>query len=135
MTNREMEVGTVQTECSAGQLEFQVFAGRRVEAAFNGGHQSSDAGVLLLREVAERTGLIRRFASYFTDHRRPERVEHTIEQLLGQRVFGQALEWFVSEPLYSIQHDIIVVAKGMSSAYMGLTLGNPYRRWLGRGRG
>jgi len=81
----------VQTECSAGQLEFQAFAGRRVEAAFNVGHQSSDAGVLLLREVAERTGLIRRFASYFTDHRRPERVEHTVEQLLGQRVFGQAL--------------------------------------------
>jgi len=81
----------VQTECSAGQLEFQAFAGRRVEAAFNGGHQSSNAGVLLLREVAERTGLIGRFASCFTDHRRPERIEHTVEQLLGQRVLGQAL--------------------------------------------
>ena len=81
----------MQTECSAGQLEFQAFAGRRVEAAFNGGHQSSDAGVLLLREVAERTGLIGRFASCFTDHRRSERVEHTVEQLLGQRVLGQAL--------------------------------------------
>jgi len=81
----------VQTECSAGQMEFQVFGGRRVEAAFDGGHQSSDAGVLLLREVAERTGLIDRFASCFRDHRRPERIEHTVEQLLGQRVFGQAL--------------------------------------------
>ena len=81
----------MQTECSAVQLEFQAFAGRRVEAAFDGGHQSSDAGVLLLREVAERTGLIQRFASCFTDHRRPERIEHTVEQLLGQRVFGQAL--------------------------------------------
>ena len=81
----------MQTECSRDQLEFQVFGGRRVEAAFDGGHQSSDAGVLLLREVAERTGLIGRFASCFSDHRRPERIEHTVEQLLGQRVFGQAL--------------------------------------------
>jgi hypothetical protein len=72
-------------------LEFQAFGGRRVEGAFDGGHQSSDAGVLLLREVAERTGLIGRFASCFSDHRRPERIEHTVEQLLGQRVFGQAL--------------------------------------------
>ena len=58
-------------------------------AAFNGGRQTSDAGLLLLREVAERTGLIRRFAACFTDHRRPEFSEHTVEELLGQRVLGQ----------------------------------------------
>jgi hypothetical protein len=61
-----------------------------VVAAFNGGRQTSDAGVLLLREVAERTGLIRRFAACFTDHRRPEFLEHTVEELLGQRVLAQA---------------------------------------------
>jgi hypothetical protein len=60
-------------------------------AAFDGGWQTSDAGVLLLREVAERTGLIRRFAACFTDHRRAERVEHRVEELVGQRVLGQAL--------------------------------------------
>ncbi|MEE8581985.1 MAG: transposase [Myxococcota bacterium] len=53
--------------------------------------RSSDAGLLLLREVADRTALIRRFASCFRDHRRPERIEHKVDQLLGQRVFGQAL--------------------------------------------
>jgi hypothetical protein len=81
----------MQTECRAVQLEFQTFGSRRVEGAFDGGHQSSDSGLLLLREVAVRTGLIGRFACYFHDHRRPERIEHTVEQLLGQRVLGQAL--------------------------------------------
>jgi hypothetical protein len=52
--------------------------------------QTSDAGLLLLREVVAGTGLIRRFAGCFTDHRRPERVEHTVEELLGQRVLAQA---------------------------------------------
>jgi hypothetical protein len=79
----------MQTDCSPGQLEFQAFGSRQVVAAFNGGRQTSDAGILLLREVAESTGLIRRFAACFTDHRRPEFIEHTVGELLGQRVLAQ----------------------------------------------
>ena len=81
----------MQTDCSPRQLEFQGLGSREVVAAFDGGRQTSDGGVLLLREVAEGTGLIRRFASCFTDHRRAERIEHTVEELLSQRVLGQAL--------------------------------------------
>ncbi|NIW38542.1 MAG: IS1380 family transposase [Gemmatimonadetes bacterium] len=77
------------TDCSPGQLEFQGFGGRRVEAAFDGGRQTSDAGLLLLREVAERTGLLRRFAGCFRDYRRPERIEHTVGELVSQRVLAQ----------------------------------------------
>jgi hypothetical protein len=60
-----------------------------VEAAFDGGHQTSDAGLLLLREVAERTGLFRRFAGCFTDHRRQDLIEHTVDELVSQRVLAQ----------------------------------------------
>jgi hypothetical protein len=60
-----------------------------VEAAFDGGRQTSDSGLLLLREVAERTGLLKRFAGCFTDHRRPERIEHSVEELMSQRVLAQ----------------------------------------------
>jgi hypothetical protein len=80
----------VQSDCSATQLEFQALGGRQVVAAFDGGRQTQDGGLLLLREVAERTGLIRCFASCFRDHRRPDRIEHTVEELLGQRVLAQA---------------------------------------------
>jgi len=79
----------VQTDCSRDQLEFQGFHGRRVEAAFDGGRQTSDAGLLLLREVAARTGLLRRFAGCFSDHRRQDSIEHTVEELISQRVFAQ----------------------------------------------
>jgi hypothetical protein len=81
----------VQTECTPGQLEFQGFGRRQVVAAFDGGRQTSDGGVVLLREVAERSGLIRRFAACFTDHRRQDCIEHTVEELVGQRVLAQAL--------------------------------------------
>jgi hypothetical protein len=40
--------------------------------------------------VAERTGLLRRFAQCFRDHRAPELIEHTVEELLAQRVLAQA---------------------------------------------
>ena len=81
----------MQTDCTPQQLEFQGLGSRRVVAAFDGGRQTSDGGVLLLREVAERTGLMRRLAACFTDHRRREIIEHTVEELLGQRVLAQAL--------------------------------------------
>jgi hypothetical protein len=58
-----------------------------VVADFSAGRLSPDAGgVLLLREVAERSGLLRRFAECFTDHRDPERIEHTVLELVTQRV-------------------------------------------------
>ena len=82
-------VSTVRTDCSADQLEFQAFGGRRVEVAFDGGQQTSDAGLLLLREVAERTGLLKRFADCFSDHRRPDLIEHTVQELVSQRVLAQ----------------------------------------------
>ena len=80
----------VQTDCTATQFEFQGLGRRQVVACFNGGRLTSDAGVLLLREAAERTGLVRRFAQCFTDHRDPTRTEHTVAELVAQRVLALA---------------------------------------------
>jgi hypothetical protein len=62
-----------------------------VVASFDGGRISSDGGVLLLGETDRRLGLLERFAACFEDHRAPEWVEHSVEDLLRQRVFGLAL--------------------------------------------
>lgn len=59
-----------------------------MEAAFDGGRVTSDGGLALLRELTMRSGVIRQFAACFTDHRDPDRIEHTVEELLGQRVLG-----------------------------------------------
>jgi hypothetical protein len=47
--------------------------------------------VLLLREVAELTGWLRRFATCFRDGRESARTEHSVEVLVAQRVLGIAL--------------------------------------------
>ena len=64
---------------------------RSVVADFNGGTITSDAGALLLGQTDQAVGLIRRAAECFVDHRDAERIEHTVEQLLRQRVFALAL--------------------------------------------
>ena len=78
------------TECNASQQEFKGFGKLRVVGAFNGGRISSDGGLLLVREVAQRSRLISKFASCFTDHRDPDRIEHAVESLISQRVLGLA---------------------------------------------
>lgn len=80
----------MKTECRTEQLEFEGLGRRRVVASFDGNHVSSDGGVLLLREVAERTGLFERFAACFQDYREPSRIEHSVLDLISQRVLGIA---------------------------------------------
>ena len=60
------------TECSVREFDFQGLGSRAVTARFDGGAITSDAGGLLLREVEARTGILRRFAACFTDHRDPD---------------------------------------------------------------
>lgn len=80
----------METECSAGQLEFQGLGRRRVQAAFDGGHISSDGGALLLRETDARLDVSGRLAQCFTDHRDPDLVDHSVLELVRQRVYGIA---------------------------------------------
>ena len=42
------------------------------------------------REAEKRTGIIAQFAACFTDHRDPARIEHRVEELVAQRVYGLA---------------------------------------------
>ena len=79
------------TECNASYLDFPMLGSRVVLADFDGGDISSDGGALLLRETERLTGVIRQFAACFTDHRNPDLTEHTVEELIAQRVYALAL--------------------------------------------
>ena len=79
------------TQCNQESFEFHPLFGRAVRGRFDGGAITSDAGGLLLREVEKRTKIVERFAACFTDHRDAERIEHTVKELVAQRVFALAL--------------------------------------------
>jgi len=79
------------TGCSPTLFEFAPVAGRAVVAGFNGGAITSNAGALLLGAADRATGLVQHFAACFRGARSPERIEHEVATLVGQRVFGIAL--------------------------------------------
>ena len=81
----------MRTECKQVRFEFHQLSQRKVKARFDGGKITSDAGVLLLREVERGTGLIAGLAECFRDHRDARLIEHTVEELLGQRIYGLCL--------------------------------------------
>ncbi len=79
------------TDCTAQRYLFQGPGRRDVVACFDGGRISSDGGALLLSETDRKVGLVDGFAACFKDHRAVEWVEHSVEDLVRQRVFGLAL--------------------------------------------
>jgi Transposase DDE domain group 1 len=81
----------MRTECRAKSYEFQPLGKRAVVAGFDGGTITSDGGGLLLRELEAKRRIIEQFAECFVDYRKPELIEHTVEELVGQRIYGLAL--------------------------------------------
>jgi hypothetical protein len=81
----------LSTDCTSRELEFQGVGRRRVVAQFDGGLLSSDGGSLLLGEVERRRGIVARLSECCTDHRDPRFTEHSVFELLAQRIFGLAL--------------------------------------------
>ena len=70
---------------------FQDLGSRKVVADFQGGNVSSDGGLLLLRQVDSGLGISRLLAKCHTDARDQDRIEHSVEELLRQRLFGLVL--------------------------------------------
>ena len=79
------------TECIHSEIRSKAPGRREFVARFDGGDITSDAGALLLGAVEERRSILKRLAGCFTDHRSPNRIEHTVEELVSQRVLAIAL--------------------------------------------
>jgi hypothetical protein len=79
------------TQCTQSSFEFKGHHSREVVARFDGGSISSDGGSLLLRQTDERLNLLARFSGCFLDGREQDRIEHTVLEMVSQRVYGLAL--------------------------------------------
>ncbi len=81
----------MDTRCTPTQLEFHAFGRRQIVGRFDAGRLTADGGAILLREVDHRLGLMRRIADCFTDYRGPRKIEHSVLEMVAQRVGGIAL--------------------------------------------
>lgn len=81
----------MNTHCKSKRFELQG-PGRQVfTGAFDGGHLTSDAGIMVLSELERKLKVLGRFADCFVDMRDSSRTEHSLEELLKQRIFALAL--------------------------------------------
>ena len=87
----EKETAFLMTECTQESFAFADHFSRRVVANFDGARMTSDGGSLLLRRTERRIRLLERVAACFRDGRDPVRVEHTVGEMLAQRIYGLAL--------------------------------------------
>ena len=79
------------TQCTQSSFEFEGHFSRAVVARFDGGAMTSDGGALLLREADRRVNLLARLGCGFEDRRKPWLIEHSVAELVAQRVYGLAL--------------------------------------------
>jgi hypothetical protein len=80
-----------KTDCTEQPLLFQDLDRRKVVVDFSGGTLSSDGGALLLRQVDNNLGVTMALADCFEDSRHQVFVDHSVRELLVQRIFGMAL--------------------------------------------
>jgi hypothetical protein len=79
------------TDCTTQPLLFSSLGRKKIQADFNGGSLTSDAGALLLRELDRRIGLIDSINHCIPDPRNPLYTVHQQRTMLAQRIFAIAL--------------------------------------------
>lgn len=74
-------------------FRFSSSKGLRIKAAFDGGRISSDGGVLLVREADRRLDLTRGLSRLVNDKRRAGSIEHSVESMIRQRIYGLCADY------------------------------------------
>jgi hypothetical protein len=80
-------------KCTQGKIDLGRVGRRVIEADFSGGDLSSEGGVVSLRQLDERLGLTRAAALALGDERRGASAEHSVRDMVAQRIFGLCMGW------------------------------------------
>src|SRR5262249_33240475 len=78
---------------------------KKLTADFNGGTQSSNGGLLLLREAERKLGVCQRLAAGMPDRRDPDRIQHSMREMLMERVSAIACGYQDANDLDRLRHD------------------------------
>ena len=94
------------TECYQTSLEFPPVKRRKVEANFSGGDITSNGGVPLLAQVDKQMGLSQSVARALADSRRQASCNHSLQELLKQRIYALALGYEDLNDHIELRHDL-----------------------------
>ena len=80
---------------------------KAVHLDFDGGRLSSDAGIVLLKDIDDQLGLTHHLAAVLSDPRDARRVKFTLHDLIKQRVFQIAAGYEDANDANTLRHDPI----------------------------
>jgi hypothetical protein len=134
------------TECNQSSFGFEACGKREIVARFDGGTISSDGGAFLLRQTDKRLNLLPRLAACFLDGRNQKLIDHTVLEMLSQRIYGLALgyedindhEQLRKDPVFGIlagreEPDVPLAGKStLNRMELGVETKNRYKKILFR---
>jgi len=77
-----------QAECTSSSYDFGRVSQRKLVADLRGGDLTSDGRLLLIREIDNLYRLSECLSECFTDHREANQVQHNLNTLIAQRLYG-----------------------------------------------
>src|SRR5512134_3394719 len=107
ITDRLRSATPVMSEDTLLPFDLPSVARKKLSIGFDGGQLSSNGGVLLLRGVEKKLGLAARLAACIRDRRKPERIEHPLEEMLRLRMFAIAAGYEDADDCDSLRYDPI----------------------------
>ena len=93
------------TDCNTARMLFSNLGRRAIQANFDGGWLTSDAGALLLRQVDRGIGLIDSINRVIPDPRDFRFIQHEQRSMLAQRIFSLALGYEDLNDQQTLRHD------------------------------
>ena len=100
----------MQTQCNAETIRMPDLnqSGKPLDISFDAGRITSDAGLILISEVAQKMNFFERLAECFEDKRDQRYVEHSVETMLAQRILGVCAGYEDLNDHQNIQDDAFI---------------------------
>jgi len=86
-------------------FDLPAVARKKLTVDFAGGNQSSDGGLLLLRQAERQLGVCRRLAEAMPDRREQSRIRHAMVELVTARAFAIGCGYKDGNDLDRLRHD------------------------------
>ncbi len=93
------------TDRIAKQFRFEQPKSPPVVVNFQGGQVTSDAGLSLIAEIDRKLQITSQFAQCFQDYRQQNRIAHSIESLIKQRIYGLVMGYEDLNDHEELRHD------------------------------
>ena len=106
VSNPNQQENSAVTKCYQSSLQFPSVKRRKVEADFSGGDITSNAGIGLIAQVDRQMGLTRAVAQAMGDTRRQASCDHTLLDLLQQRIYSLVLGYEDLNDHGELRHDL-----------------------------